>query len=195
MKASVPLIAPLLRSDVQGAVLAALLLEPQREYTVTELVAAAESTPPTVHREVERLVDSGFALERRSGRNRYISANVGHRLYRPVKEIIEYAYGPRVVVADALRDVGDVDEAFIYGSWAARMTGESGMDPQDIDVMVIGRPDRGRLISASDAATARLGRDVNIRAVSRERWEALGDAFLRNVRERPLIKLDLDGPR
>src|SRR5690606_33178947 len=159
------------------------MLGPQREFTMTELVAAAASTPPTVHREVDRLVGSGFALERRSGRNRYISANVGHRLYRPVQEIVEYAYGPRVVVADALREVDGIDEAFIYGSWAARMTGEAGMDPQDIDVMVIGRPNRGRLASAASAATARLDRDVNIRAVSRERWEAREDAFLRNLRE------------
>lgn len=195
MKPRVPAIAPLLRSDVQGAILAKLLLDPKQEFTVTELVSAAGSTPPTVHREVERLVESGFAMERRSGRNRYISANVGHRLYRPVKEIVEYAYGPPAVVAEALDGVDGISEAFIYGSWAARMAGEPGMDPQDVDVIVVGRPDRAQLIDAADKAIARLGRDVNMRSVSAGRWNVAEDAFLRNVQEKPLIPLELNRSR
>ena len=191
MKSSVPLISPLLRSDVQGAILATLLLGAQREYTVTELIEAANSTAPTVHREVNRLVESGFAVERRSGRNRYIAANVGHPLYRPVKEIIEYAYGPRVVIAAQLSRVADIEAAYIYGSWAARMEGEPGMDPHDIDVLVVGKPDRAAVIEAADSASEQLRRDVSIRSVSPERWQARDEPFLQNLSDRPLVELDL----
>jgi DNA-binding transcriptional ArsR family regulator len=195
MKASVPLIAPLLRSDLQGNLLATLLLAPEKERTLTELTAAVDGSMPTVHREVDRLVASEFLTERRSGRNRYIRANSEHPLYSAVREIVEYAYGPRVVLPAVLADVGGVDDAYVYGSWAARMNGEAGADPADIDVLVIGKPDRAALYDAAAAARGRLRREVNIRAVSPERWNEAGEPFLRTVKSRPLVKLDLDRER
>lgn len=191
MKPSVPVIAPLLRSDVQGNLLAVLLLRPERERTLTELGAAVGATAPTVHREVDRLVAAGFATQRRSGRNRYVQANVDHPLYLPVRQIVEYAYGPRTVLPRVLTPVAGVEEAYVYGSWAARMNGQAGEDPADVDVLVIGRPDRAGLYDAAQAAQAELGRPVNIRSVSRGRWEAAEDPFLQTVKHRPLVRLDL----
>ncbi|MGG7507071.1 ArsR family transcriptional regulator [Plantibacter sp. YIM 135249] len=195
MKASVPMISPLLRSDTQGHLLAQLLLTPERNRTLTELAAAVGTTMPTVHREVERLIESGFATERRSGRNRYISANTEHPLYTPVRQIIEYAYGPRAVLPPLLAPIAGVDEAYVYGSWAARLSGEPGPDPADIDVLVIGRPDRSAIYDAAAEASERLSRDVNIRSVSRAGWDSEADAFIRTLKSRPLVPLDLGALR
>lgn len=195
MKPSVPTISPLLRSDTQGNLLAELLLTPTDERTMTELSAAIGATMPTVHREVDRLVTAGFLTERRSGRNRYIRANPAHPLYRPVRQIIEYAYGPRVVLPRLLSTLDGIDDAFVYGSWAARMNGEEGTDPADIDVLVIGRPDRADLYDVATAAQSELGREVNIRSVSKSRWEAADDPFLQTLRSRPLVRLELSTAR
>lgn len=192
VKASVPVISPLLRSDLQGHLLALLLLAPDRERTVTEIAAEVGGSMPTVHREIERLVTAEFLTQRRSGRNRYIRANREHPLYRPVREIIEYAYGPRVVLPELLADVGGVEEAYVYGSWAARMSGEAGADPQDIDVLVVGSPDRVEIQEAASAAEARLGREVNMRVVSSERWQNADEPFLRTVKDRPLVRLRVE---
>ncbi len=191
MKPSVPTISPLLRTDVQGNLLAELLLTPE-ERTLTELALSVGSSMPTVHREVDRLVASGFLTERRSGRNRYVRANVGHPLYRPVRQIVEYSYGPRVVLPRLLARIAGVDDAYIYGSWAARMDGEQGADPADIDVLVVGRPDRADLYDAAAAAQRELGREVNIRSVSRDHWQLADDPFVQNLKSRPLVHLDLE---
>lgn len=195
MKASVPVIAPLLRSDLQGNLLATLLLSPERERTLTEITAAVDGSLPTVHREVDRLVESGFLHERRSGRNRYVRANTDHPLYRPVREIVEYAYGPRAILPVLLADVRGVEDAYVYGSWAARMSGEAGGDPADIDVLIVGKPDRAEVYDIAAAARSRLGRDVNMRAVSAERWQESDEPFLRTVKSRPLVKLNLERER
>ena len=195
VKASVPTISPLLRSDVQGNLLAELLLTPARERTLTELTAAVGATMPTVHREVDRLVTAGFLTERRSGRNRYVRANLEHPLYRPVRQIIEYAYGPRAVLPHLLAPVDGIDAAYVYGSWAARMNGEEGADPADIDVLVVGRPERATLYDVAAAAQSELGREVNIRSISRDRWEAADDPFLQTVKSRPLVRLELNKAR
>lgn len=195
VKASHPTISPLLRSDTQGNLLAELLLSSATERTLTELTAAVGVTMPTVLREVDRLVRAGFLTERRSGRNRYVRANLEHPLYRPVREIVEYAYGPRAVLPRMLAPIDGIEEAYVYGSWAARMSGEEGADPSDIDVLVVGRPDRAAIYDVATAAQSRLGREVNIRSVSRDRWRAADDPFLQAVKSRPLVRLDLDQAR
>lgn len=194
MKATVPVIAPLLRSDVQGALLALLLLHPDREFTLTELVRRSASTMPTLSREVDRLVASGFARERRSGRNRYIRAETAHPLYRPVRQIVEYAYGPLTILPQTLDGIPGIAEAYLYGSWAARYAGREGPDPRDVDVLLIGRPDRTEVFAAEARGRTLLGREVNIQTLSTESWRSETDPFVRTIRSRPMIRLQLDHP-
>ncbi|AZZ52688.1 putative ArsR family transcriptional regulator [Rathayibacter sp. PhB152] len=190
MKSTVPTIAPLLRSDLQGNLLAALMLRPG-ESSLSALAERIEASPSSVQREIERLVASGFVLERRSGRNRYVRANEAHPLAAPVRIIVEYAYGPRVVLSRVLSGIPLIEEAYIHGSWAARMAGEEGADPADVDVLVIGGPDRADLLDAATAAQSELGREVDIRSVSRRRWDEASDPFLQTLKTRPLVRLDV----
>ena len=95
-----------------------------------------------------------------------------------------------------------IDAAAIFGSWAARAAGEAGPSPVDIDLLVIGRPDRDDLQDAAGRARARLGREVNTVVVSAGRWNSRSDAFLAELRGRPMAALpgipeprDLEGER
>jgi predicted nucleotidyltransferase len=57
--------------------------------------------------------------------------------------------------------VTGITDAYIYGSWAARHAGQPGHRPvADIDVLVLGKPDRDRLYDALGTAEKRLGRPV-----------------------------------
>lgn len=192
MKPSVPVLAPLLRSDTQGRLLAELYLHPNEERTTTELARLADTAVPNASRELRRLVGAGFLHARASGRNRYMRVNQDHPLYRPVAEILRYAYGPVAVLAPLLREVPGVEEAYIYGSWAARLAGEVGPDPEDIDLLVVGDTvDRSVLDVASETARLQLGREVNPRAVSRRAWGEKDDLFLRQLYDRPLVSIPL----
>ena len=74
MKSPVPLLAPILRSNMQGELLAALLLQPDREFTLSELAALTGAAHSQVHGEVTRLTTAGWALGRKVGRTRLIRA-------------------------------------------------------------------------------------------------------------------------
>lgn len=191
MKPGVPLLAPILRSDTQGRLLSDLYLFPERGLTPTQLAASAGTSLPTVLREVDRLLESGYVLERRSGRNRYIQVNIAHPLFRPLSEIIEYAYGPIAVLPRLLAPISGIREAYVYGSWAARIAGEPGHDPHDIDVLVVGDPDRFEIHQAAQKASSLLMRETNIRIVSPEAWQSGDDIFLSTVQSRPLEPLRL----
>ncbi|MCS5718062.1 ArsR family transcriptional regulator [Herbiconiux sp. CPCC 205763] len=194
MKPNVPLLAPLLRSDTQGRLLAELYLFPERERTASQLARDVHTSLPTVLRELDRMVPMGFLTERFSGRNRYIRVNREHPLYNPVADIVRYSYGPLAILPGMLAPITGIEEAYVYGSWAARLAGEAGSDPQDVDVLVVGTPDRLEIFEAAERGSSALGREVNIRAVSRSAWDAGGDAFLRTVKARPLARLALPHP-
>jgi hypothetical protein len=192
MKSSPSTLSPILRSDVVGRILAELFLETGQERSLAELAQRVESSPPTVLREVDRLVTAGHLRSRRVGRARLIMANPEHPLYLPLRQMIMYAYGPIAVLPDLVETVPGVEGAYIYGSWAARFTGEPGPDPQDVDLLLLGHPAPADVYNLAREATARVGRDVNIQSMTRERWNSEDDGFVRTVRARPLVGLALD---
>jgi len=188
---------PLLRSRVQGDLLALLYLHPEREYSLTEAARLIASSVKAVHTEASRLVAAGFVDDARLGNVRLIRAVTDAPFSRPLTDLLAVTYGPLPVLTDLLAEADGVMSAFIYGSWAARYQGEPGTVPEDVDVLVVGTADRDDLDEIAQAAQRRLGRPVNIRRVRPAAWASPDpdDAFLASVRERPLVQLHVRDQR
>lgn len=73
METASPLL-PLLRSRLQGDVLALLFLHPERSYSLTELAKHTGSTVRAVHAEANRLTAAGLVHEERTGNMRRLRA-------------------------------------------------------------------------------------------------------------------------
>ena len=190
MKSTVPLLAPILRSDAQGLLLAELWLHPETELTGAELAARIGVSPATVSRELARLLESGFVLYRTRGRNKYIRVNAQHPLFAPLREILTYAYGPLPVLREVIHSVPGVVEAHLYGSYAARMHGEPGPDPRDLDVLVVGDSvGRVALEDAVDDARKRLRREVNPVVVTVSTWADGESGFLQQLKRKPMVEI------
>jgi len=188
------LLLPILRSQAQGAVLAQLYLHPDTEYSLTDLARILRTSVATIHHEVQRLTEGGLVTSRRVGNVRLVSADTTHRLTRPLTDLLAATYGPLPVMADLLAPVADVDEAFIYGSWAARYQGQPGPVPVDLDVVVVGSVDLDVLDDIERAARDRLGFEVNIQRVSPEAWNAGDDPFLAHVQSQPIVTINDSKP-
>ena len=193
MRTPPPALLPLLRSQVQGELLALLYLHPDGEYSLTDAAKHIGVTPRAVHAEASRLVAGGLVVDRRVGNTRMLRAAAGTPLTRPLTDLLAVTYGPLPVLADALRSVPGAQRAYIYGSWAARYFGEVGPVPVDVDVLVIGTADLDDLEEAARVCEPVLGREVNIRRMRPEVWDGEGvtDPFLNSVRSKPLVELDL----
>jgi hypothetical protein len=193
MKTASPPLLPLLRSNVQGALLALLYLHPDAEYSLSEAATIIGASVRAVHTEASRLVDTGFAADRRIGNVRLVRASQGSIITRPLTDLLAVTYGPLPVLTDLLDVIGGIEHAFIYGSWAARYMGEPGPVPNDVDVLVVGRADRDELDAAAQRAEHTLMRPVAVRRVRPEAWSAAdpADPFLTTIRERPLVSLQL----
>jgi len=184
---------PLLRTPLLGELLAWIYLHPDDQWSATDLSLRFGVSQSTVSREADRLVASDLVIEQRRGNMRLLQANTESPLARPLTDLLLLTYGPTAVLGDVLADVQGIDEAYIYGSWAARYGGEAGPVPRDIDVLVVGSADEDDIDDAARAAERRLGREVNVRRVPAKTWRgAPTDPFLVSVRSRPLVLIDLE---
>lgn len=184
------LLLPILRSAFQGELLAWLYLHPDDEFTLTELAARFDMSHATVSREADRLVEASLVTDRRMGNLRLIRANLDTVVARPLTDLLVVTYGPIVVLSDLLAGVSGVEEAFVYGSWAARYRGQPGPVPKDVDVLVVGAADEDELDEVARTAERILGREVNVRVVPSKLWrKPAGDPFIATVRSRPLVAI------
>lgn len=193
MRNEAPGLLPLLRSNFQGELLALLLLDPESEWTLSEIARSTSANISVVHREVERLVLAGVARDRRVGRARLIRANPGYELFEPLSELILRSFGPQAALRTELAHVTGVELAFIYGSWAARYAGEPGTSPRDVDVLLVGDVSRDQMIALERTVSARVSKEVNVTRISREAWEDSSSPFLTTLRSRPLIPVEITG--
>jgi predicted nucleotidyltransferase len=115
-------------------------------------------------------------------------------MHRPLAQLVLLAFGPAHVLSEELGGVEEIEEAYIFGSWAERYEGIDGPPPEDLDVLVIGNPDRDQLYDATLRAEERLQRRIDVTVRRLEAWRNPGDGFLRQVRSSPLIPV-IDGSR
>src|SRR6266536_2061972 len=187
MRSEAPPLLPVFRSRHQGERLAVLLLHPDREYTLTDLSRRLKPPLTTLQREAGRLVEAGLVSQRRVGRARLLTAAPANRYVRPLTQLVTLAFGPHLVVEEEFQSLDGLDAVMIYGSWAARYHGEVGPPPNDVDVFVIGQPDRTQVYEAADRAERRLELPVNPTVRSRRRWMEAADALVRQVRSSPVV--------
>lgn len=138
MSRSAPALAPLFRSDQQLRILATLYADVGDELSIGALAQQAGVAQATASREVARLAEHGLVVTRSLGRNTLVSPNWDLPWAKDLRAILVQTVGVLGHLADALVGVAGVDEAFVFGSWAARYTGEPGPPPRDIDVLVVG---------------------------------------------------------
>ena len=194
MQAKPPDLLPLLRSRLQAELLTLILLSPGREWSLTELADRAGASLATAQREVTRAQQAGIVTSRRQGNTRLVVA-APSPLTEPLTELLLRSFGPRHVVAEELSPLAGIETAYIFGSWASRYTGQPGPAPADIDVLVVGVPDRDDLDEAAQRASTRLAREVNIIVRSPSWWLDGDDGFRTEIANRPLIPIPRAEPR
>jgi predicted nucleotidyltransferase len=192
MKVAVPSLAPILRSDTQGRILARLFGDPEAEYTLTDLADGADTSFPTTQREVNRAEQAGIVTVRRVGPARLVRANSAHPLFKPLRQLLLATYGPPIVVARQFANIDGAAAVILFGSWAARYAGEAGRAPNDIDVLVLGEADRDAVDDAADRAEREIGLPVQATVRSLDQWRRARESFITEVKQRPLVPVLVD---
>jgi predicted nucleotidyltransferase len=123
------------------------------------------------------------------GTARLLRPNEGSPFYPELSGLIFKAFGPLPVLRERLKQLPGVEAAFIFGSWASRYAGEPGEAPGDIDLLILGEPNRRRLARLCRDASDELGLEVRPTVIAGEDWEADATGFIRSVKDQPLVPL------
>ncbi len=178
-------IADALFSSTQQRVLGLIYGQPERSFTISELIGLARAGSGAVQRELARLEQSGLVTIETSGGRKHVRANASSPIFDELRSLVEKTLGVSQALAGALRPVVDrVILALLYGSVAKGTDAASS----DIDVLIVSEH-----LSLEDAfalfapVEARLGRKVSPTIYTSEE-------FLRRRRERhPFLTRVLEG--
>jgi|SRR5690242_3548171 len=181
-------LADALFTTTQQRVLGALYGQPQRSFTVSELISSTGSGSGAVQRELAKLVASGLLTIQPVGNQKRYQANPAAPIHDELVGILQKTVGLAGPLRDALQPLSKkIVLAFVFGSVAKR----SDTARSDIDLMVVGSVTFSEVIEAVHPLRERLGREVNpIVMQHREfRSRAKDPGFIARVLDGPRIML------
>jgi predicted nucleotidyltransferase len=187
MRTNAPALLPLFRSEMQVRLLGLLLLQPERSWTLEELVDALDAPQSSVHRELGRAVDAGIVSRDATARPFRFRAATDEPLNEPLATLLRRSVGVEEELRRALDRAG-VSAAAIHGSWV-RGTRRPG---SDVDVVVIGDADLRELRRAVRPVGQMSGRTIDLTLLSEEEFRELTaerSSFARRLLEAPTTPL------
>lgn len=170
-------------------VLGATLLQPDRSFTLQELLRLADSGRGSGQKQIDRLVEAGVLKEdARRGRQRSIRANTEFMLYPELLGIARKSFAVVEPLKEALAPFADhITSAFVFGS-VAKGT-DSGRS--DIDLIVVGSAPLLELSEALNLVERCLLRPVNFSLYEPAEWAALveSDPIMAQIAQGPTLRI------
>ena len=170
-------------------ILAALLIQPEKTWYVSELARRMGVPSSSLQRELRALSDAGILKAHRQGRMAYFQANADSPVFPDLRGLLLKTAGLVDVLADALRPLASkVQRAFVYGSIASG----AARSESDIDLMVVGDVAPAELALPLRKAREQLGRQINPTVYTEAefaRRRAARDYFLTNVLTKPRLSV------
>jgi predicted nucleotidyltransferase len=169
-----------LRSKARRKLLAYYFTNPAARHHLRDLAGRLKVDPSNLSKELGRLEREGLFRAEVSGRQKYFQLNRGYPLFKEVRSIVAKTIGAVPLIAESLKKIDGIDEAYLYGSFARGRQDAAS----DIDVLVIGTP-RGRVLAKAVRKLERqLGREINYTVLAVKEFKSLRgrkDAFLASV--------------
>jgi predicted nucleotidyltransferase len=183
-------LADALFTTTQQRVLGALYGNPQRSFTVSELIASTGAGSGAVQRELAKLVASGLLTVQPVGNQKHYRANPAAPIHAELIGIMQKTVGLAEPLRAALQPLQrKIAAAFVFGSVAKR----SDTARSDIDLLIVSEKlGFADVLLALESAQEKLGREINpiifSRAELAKRIKS-DNAFVKRVLEQPKIWL------
>jgi predicted nucleotidyltransferase len=169
-----------MRSKARQKLLAYYFTNPTTHRHLRDLAQRLSVDPSNLSKELSRLEREGLFRSEVSGRQKYFRLNREYPLFNEVCSIIGKTIGAVPLLAESLKKIGGIEEAYLYGSFARNQQDAAS----DVDILVIGKPKSDTLAEIVQKLERQLGREINYTVLTRKELESRRgrkDAFLENV--------------
>jgi len=185
MRTAVPSLLPIFRSEMQVRLLALILLQPERSWTLHQLAEAVGAPQSSVHRELARAQGAGVIRREDTARPYRFSAATDDAAYASLADLLRRAVGVENELRSVL-DRPDVTAAIIYGSWASG----ARRPASDIDILVIGDAALRELRRLLRPIEKETGRRIDLTLMRPEEFrQARDSSFARKLTQSPTVPL------
>ena len=133
------------------------LTNPEQSFYMQQIGRILGKRVGNFQRTINNMEKEGILTSEYKANARYFKTNKKYPLYKELKSIVFKTVGITGGIKEALQKTGNIDYAFIYGSYAKAK--ESYLS--DIDLFVVGECDENKLIRELDGLERLLEREIN----------------------------------
>ncbi len=175
------------RSKITKAVLAYFFLHDDVRMYVNELARRLNLDDGNLSRKLRELERDGILASEQDGREKYYFLNKDFSLLEEYRGIILKTVGLENTLRQALRKIGGLKEAYIFGSYAT-----DEMDAaSDIDLLVIGKHDTIEMQKKIASIQEDVDREINVINMTSSEYEKRQrtEPFVKSLAETKKIRL------
>ena len=181
-------LAGALFTPVQQRLLGLLFGQPERRFQSAEIIRLAACGTGAVHRQLQRLADSGLVLVTREGSQKYYQANPVSPIYPELHGLVVKTVGVVEPLRRALAPIARrIHVAFVFGSVAKKRDRATS----DLDLLIVSDtltyPEAYQALQGTEQLIARA---INPTVMTRAEWErkrGASDSFAKRVAGQPKL--------
>jgi predicted nucleotidyltransferase len=168
------------RSKIRQLILTLIMDAPDRRSHLRGIARAVGTSAGTAARELGRLEAAGLVRRTREGNQVYFEARPEQPLFGQIRDVVRQVAGAPIILRRHLSGLAGVERAVIFGSYAH---GPLKSD-SDVDILIVGNPDRDELTDRLEMASLEISRPVNEVVISPEELDARrarGDLLIESI--------------
>ncbi|MDP3981554.1 MAG: nucleotidyltransferase domain-containing protein [Chlamydiota bacterium] len=176
------------KSKIRRDLLVLFFSNPSQKYYLRELERLLGCSAGSIRRELLRFQKDELFFTEKTGNLVYYSLNKKHPFYSELKSIVLKTIGPEGSLKKALSSLGNIQTAFIYGSYASKTDKPSS----DIDRMIVGEPNITELYRQLRILEGKHYREINPTIYTVEEYQckkAQKRGFISDLLSNPKIML------
>jgi len=176
------------KSKTRKALFRLYFTNPESEYYLRELERLLDIPVSMIRKELTRLEEDGIFISAKKGNLTYFYLNKSYPLFTELRSIVFKTVGIKGLLKEVLEKIEDVEDAFVYGSFAKNEENATS----DIDLFIIGKINEDRLVTEIGKLEKILKREINYSLYTRDEFKKkkrTKDSFILDVLEEPKVFL------
>jgi predicted nucleotidyltransferase len=168
----------LVKSKIRQKILRLFITNARKEFYLSEVASAVQTTPGTAQRELRKLVTIDLIHFHKKGNLSFYALNPRHYLLKEISGIMRKTFGIEDEIKQALAKVEGIIFAFLFGSYVK----SDFKSDSDIDLYIIGDTREDSLLKVLSPIEASIGREINFHRSSLLEFRAnCESSFIKSV--------------
>jgi predicted nucleotidyltransferase len=158
----------LIQSKIRQKIIRLFLWNPNREFSLSEIASAVQTTPGTAKRELRKLLEIDLVYFTKKGNKSIFTLNSGNYFLKEIRGIMKKNFGIEDDIKQALAEIEGIFFAFLFGAYVKHHF----KTKSDIDLYIIGEVAKDKIQSAISPIKRFVGREINYHIASPKEFKA-----------------------